>query len=406
MSDWTMGVVGTYTKPDEYRLPIHHDHLDRIPEALRAHLVFEEGYGSHFGADAKALGDACGGLKSRAALLAESDVVCLAKPLPEDLAMMKEGAVLWGWPHCVQGKAITQVAIDRRLTVLAWETMFTWSNTGERDMHLFYRNNELAGYCGVLHAMALRGMDGVYGPTRKAVVISFGSVSRGAIYALQGRGFKDIVVYSRRDTWNMHDRIPGVDNGTFEEDPDRPGGLLAFPPGATEPIPFADALRDVDVIVNGIFQNTDAPIFFVLPGEEDAIKPEALVVDVSCDEGMGFPFAVPTSFAEPMLRIGHFFYYGVDHTPSYLAPTATWEISEVVLAFLERVLGGPKVWQEDDVLRNALELQDGVIKNEAILRFQDRDPVYPHAFLNPEPDAEPETKADPKSDPKAGPEES
>lgn len=378
MSEWTIGVVGTYTKPDEYRLPIHHEHLDRIPEALRPRLVFEEGYGRHFGADAKALGAACGGLKPRDRLLAESDVVILSKPLPEDLLAMKEGAVHWGWPHCVQQRAMTQAAIDRKLTLIAWEAMFTWSPAGERQMHLFYRNNELAGYCGVLHALELRGMDGLYGPPRKAVVISFGSVSRGAVYALQGRGFKDLVVYTRRDAWNTHDRIPGVEHGTFDDDPDRPGALLATPPGATEAVPFIDALRDVDVIVNGIFQDTDAPVFFVMPGEEEAIKPEALIVDVSCDEGMGFPFAVPTSFAEPMLRKGKYFYYAVDHTPSYLAPTSTWEISEVVLAFLEKVAAGPDAWAEDPVLANAIEIREGVIQNAAILRFQDREAEYPH----------------------------
>ncbi len=384
MSEWTMGVVGTYSKADEYRLPIHPDHLDRIPEGIRSQLVFEEGYGSHFGADYQALGDACGGLKPREKILSESDVVCIAKPLPEDLKTMKEGAVLWGWPHCVQQTAMTQTAIDRRLTLIAWEAMFTWSSAGERDMHLFYRNNELAGYCGVLHGMALRGMDGFYGPNRKAVVISFGSVSRGAVYALQGRGFKDLVVYSRRDTLKMHDRLPGVEYGTFEDDPDRPGALLALPPGETEAIPFIEALEDVDIVVNGIFQDTDAPIFFVLPGEEKRIKPESMIIDVSCDEGMGFPFAVPTTFKKPMVRVGDFFYYAVDHTPSYLAPTATWEISEVVLAYLEKILEGPQAWAADDVLKNAIEIQDGVIQNEAILRFQNRNAAYPH-LLNASP---------------------
>ena len=46
----------------------------------------------------------------------------------------------------------------------------------------------MAGYCAVLHAFELTGDDGLYGPPKKAVVLSFGSVSRGAIYALQGRG--------------------------------------------------------------------------------------------------------------------------------------------------------------------------------------------------------------------------
>jgi alanine dehydrogenase len=112
--------------------------------------------------------------------------VLLPKPLESDLRDMREGMVHWGWPHCVQQRGITQAAIDRRLTLLAWEAMFTWR--GElRDMHLFARNNEMAGYCAVDHAMTLAGMNGHYGPPLKAVVLSFGSVSRGAVAALLSR---------------------------------------------------------------------------------------------------------------------------------------------------------------------------------------------------------------------------
>jgi alanine dehydrogenase len=378
VSDLKMGIVGTYSKPDEYRLPIHPEHLRRVSESCRRRLVFEEGYGRHFGFDAEAMGAACGGTLPRRDLLAECDIICLAKPLEDDLRAMKPGAVLWGWPHCVQGSGVTQVAIERRLTLIAWEAMFNWGSSGEQTLHLFHRNNELAGYCGVLHALELRGLDGYYGPPQSAVVISFGSVSRGAVYALQGRGFTDLTVYTGRDAWNVHDRIPGVNFGTFEKDPSKPGGLIAFPAGRQEPVPFHEVLQDADVIVNGIFQDTSAPVFFVLPGEEGTIKTEALVVDVSCDEGMGFPFAVPTSFSDPIIRVRDFFYYAVDHTPSYLANAATWEISEVVTAFLERVLGGEVAWKKDDVLRHALEIQDGVILNEAILEFQGRSPCYPH----------------------------
>jgi hypothetical protein len=40
--------------------------------------------------------------------------------------------------------------------------------------------------------------------------------------------------------------------------------------------------------------DTDAPLMFVT-GDD-------LIIDVSCDEGMGFGWARPASFAEPMER--------------------------------------------------------------------------------------------------------
>ncbi len=48
MSKLTLGVIGTSKKVDERRLPIHPEHLSRIPETLRRQLIFEEGYGAPF----------------------------------------------------------------------------------------------------------------------------------------------------------------------------------------------------------------------------------------------------------------------------------------------------------------------------------------------------------------------
>ena len=40
-------------------------------------------------------------------------------------------------------------------------------------------------------------------------------------------------------------------------------------------------------------------------------------------------------------------YYAVDHSPSYLWNSATWEISEALLPFLRTVLAGPAAWDAD-----------------------------------------------------------
>ena len=80
----------------------------------------------------------------------------------------------------------------------------------------------------------------------------------------------------------------------------------------------AEELGNADIIVNGILQDTDRPFMFVPAERTDQLKPNCLIIDVSCDEGMGFPFARPTSFDDPMFDVGSTHYYAVDHTPSLL----------------------------------------------------------------------------------------
>ena len=123
MGELSLGLVGTSRKPDERRLPIHPAHLERIDAGLRRRMFVERGYAEGFGVADERLVPQVGGLLSREELIARCDVIVLPKPLAEDLAALPEGSVLWGWPHCVQNEQITQIAIDRRLTVVAWEAM-------------------------------------------------------------------------------------------------------------------------------------------------------------------------------------------------------------------------------------------------------------------------------------------
>jgi alanine dehydrogenase len=298
--------------------------------------------------------------------------------LQKDFEQMKEGSIHWGWPHCVQQEGITQTAIDRKQTLIAWEAMHRWSRHGDWQLHIFHKNNEIAGYAGLNHAMNLIGIDGNYGPSRKAVVISFGSVSRGAIRALQSRGIKDITVFTQRHYFLVADQMAGVNYYQF--DVDENGHLTSLHPDRQEQA-FIEELVDADIIVNGILQDTDRPLMFVPEDQNHRLKPGCLIVDISCDEGMGFSFARPTDFDLPIFQAGDVFYYAVDHSPSYLWNAATWEISNSLIPYLPIVMAGPDKWQESETVRRAIEIQGGVIQNPKILSFQNRAEEYPHLRL-------------------------
>ena len=133
----SIGVIGKSLKENEKRVAIHPDHLDRIPQELRENITFEAGYGLRFGIDdAKIASLSSGRVASRKEIFDDFDIVLIPKPLAADLEQIHEGAIVWGWPHCVQQKNITQIAIDRKLTLIAWEEMFLW-NQGEKSLHTF-----------------------------------------------------------------------------------------------------------------------------------------------------------------------------------------------------------------------------------------------------------------------------
>ena len=372
----SVGVLAHSRKENEHRLPIHPEHLHRIDPDLRARLFMEQGYGLRFGMSDEELATRVGGVRPRAELIAECDVILLPKVQAEDLAELRDGQIVWGWPHCVQDAALTQQAVDRHQTLIAFEAMNHWSRSGSFLLHVFHKNNELAGYCSVLHALQLIGTTGSYGPKRRAVVIGFGATARGAVTGLTALGVTDVRVLTHRKVAAVASPIHSVDIVHLDQDDDPALTTVVTTEG---PVPLAPYLADNDIVVNCVLQDTDAPWTFLTDEDLAQFHPGSLVVDVSCDKGMGFSWARPTTFDKPTFVVGdNITYYAVDHTPSYLWNSATWEISAALLPHLRTVLAGPEAWAAEPTIDRAIEIQDGVIRNPAILAFQHREEAYPH----------------------------
>lgn len=376
-NDLSLGVIATSHKTDERRLPIHPSHFERIDERFRDRIMVESGYGLPCGITDEQLAPFVGKIASRSEVLASADIVLLPKPQLADLEEMREGQTLWGWPHCVQDTALTQLAVEKKLTLIAFEAMNHWGTDGSFGLHVFHKNNELAGYASVLHALQLCGVTGDYGRRLSAVVIGFGATARGAVTALRGHGIHDVRVLTGRSVAAVAAPIHGATLVQFEHD----GG-----PNLSEVItdegklPLAPFLAESDIVVNCTLQDPNAPLMYLRTEDLGAFTPGSIIVDVSCDEGMGFEWAKPTTFVDPMFSVGqNINYYAVDHSPSYLWNSASWEISDGLLPFLDVVLEGPAAWKENETIDRAIEIQDGVIRNPAILEFQHRSAQYPHA---------------------------
>ncbi len=372
-----LGVIGSSAKENERRLPLHPEHIPHLDADLRARLTLEHGYAEDFGVPDAQLAPVVAGFADRAEILATSDVVLLAKPQHSDVAMLGPGQVLWGWPHCVQDTALTQLAIDRGLTVIAFEAMNHWTRDGAVGLHVFHKNNELAGYCSVLHALQLIGTTGDFGRRLSAVVIGFGATARGAVTALNAHGVHEVAVLTNRGVAAVGSPIHSVRIRQFDHDPEDPTVSHVITDRGREPL--ASYLAENDIVVNCTLQDTAAPLVYLHTDDLAAFRPGSLVVDVSCDEGMGFSWARPTTFDEPMVEIGErVHYYAVDHSPSYLWASATWENSTALIPFLRPVLEGPRSWAGDETLSRAVDVWDGRIMNPAVIAFQNRAEEQPH----------------------------
>jgi len=361
---------------NEYRLPIHPSHFQRIPADVAASLFIETGYGDKFDVSDDELAPHVGGVLGRTELIERCDVILAPKMRPEDLGSLRDGQTVWGWPHCVQDVEIAQLAIDKHLTLIAFEAMNHWNSDGSFGLHVFHKNNEIAGYASVIHSLELMGATGTYGRKLTAAVIGFGATARGAVTALNAHGIHDVRVLTMRSVAAVAAPIHSAQMVQIDHE-DESSFAITRDEGRVE---LASYLAESDIVVNCTLQNPEDPLIYLTTEDLDAFRPGSLIVDVSCDAGMGFSWAKPTTFEDPTFEVGNrVHYYAVDHTPSLLWNSATWEISEALMPYLETVIAGPKAWQADDTIRKAIEIQNGIVINEAVLRFQGRENDYPYS---------------------------
>ena len=374
----SLGVMARSRKENERRLPLHPQHLGRIPEDLRESIYLERGYGDRFGMSDDQLKGWVGGFRTREQLVEECDVILQPKPLLSDIAELRVGQVLWGWPHCVQDEELTQLAIDQKLTLIAFEAMNHWNRDGSFSLHVFHKNNELAGYCSVLHALQIAGSTGDYGRRLRAVVIGFGATARGAVTALNALGVHDVDVLTHREIAAVAAPIHSARIVHFDSD----GTADAGEPrghgerhGAPRGVPRG-ARHHRQLRAAGHRRPADVPDRR-RPPEADARHPDRRRL---VRRGHGVQLGAAHDVRRPDLRRRA---TTCSTTPSTTArPTCgtprPGRSARRCCPSSGTVLGGPDAWDADPTIRRAIEIRDGVIQNPAILSFQGRDPKHPH----------------------------
>ncbi len=374
----TLGLIASSHKENEKRVAIHPAHFQHFDEETRKHIYAEKGFGRHLRISDDEITPHVAGLMEREEIFERCEAVMIFKAAPADFPFFREGQVLWGAFHNVQNQDIVEVAIEKKLTTIAMEHMHLWNPDGTKGVWLFRTQSELAGYCSTLHALQLFGIKGWHDQPKRCAIISFGSVGRGAFQALQAMDFTDITAFTMRAPTSVIWAPPSLGLERYVRDSEVNGRtLVAGADGSS--VPFGDVLADYDIIINAVLQDTDNPMMFIENDQLTRMKRGTLIVDVSCDRGMGFSFARPTTFDEPMFEVRQgLHYYAVDHSPSYLHDTASREHSKEAWPWAKSVIGGKALWRETPTIDHAIDIEDGVIKNRKILTYQNREDEYPH----------------------------
>ncbi len=94
------------------------------------------------------------------------------------------------------------------------------------------------------------------------------------------------------------------------------------------------------------------------------------IIDISCDEKMGFDFALPTTISNPVLEIGDNSYYAVGNIPAIGWEVISTPISEALTPIVTAFSNNKFSQELIDILEPATEIRRGEILNKIIIEYQ------------------------------------
>lgn len=307
-------------KENEQRRALCFEDIEKISH--KDMIFFEKGYFDDFGITDDDI-EACGCKTVTREEVLKKDIICDPKIGDAQYLGSLKNRTIFGWTHAVRNRDITDRLISGALTSYAWEDMF------EKGRHIFYRNNEIAGEVAVLHAYQLFGKMPY---ETKAAVLGRGNVGNGALKILTLLG-ADVTVYSRNQ------------EELFKQEMDR-----------------------YDVIVNAVLWNVNRRDHIITKAGLLKMKKGSMIIDISCDKSGAVESSVPTTLEAPVYYESGVLHYVVDHTPTIVYKTATREISKQVVRFIDLLIEG----KEDEILKNAKNIENGKIIDKRIIEFQNR----------------------------------
>jgi alanine dehydrogenase len=294
----------------------------------------------------------------------KADIILkVAPPLPYEIELMQLNQTLISPLHLPTLKQeYIEMLMKKKITALAYE--YTKDEAG---LFPFVRSmSEIAGNTVVLIAgeflsnandgkgILLGGISGV--PPAKVVILGAGVVGTFAARAVIGLG-ATVSVFDNNvyKLMRLQERI----------------GARVFT-STIQPEILEKELENADVAIGAIHSKKGRTPILVTEHMVEKMKPGAVVIDVSIDQGGCFETSEITSHLEPTFKKHGVIHYCVPNITSRVSRTASYAFSNILTPILLRmgeVQGMQGLIYEDVGIRNGIYLYKGNLTNEHLAKI-------------------------------------
>ncbi|MFZ5630544.1 MAG: alanine dehydrogenase [Spirochaetota bacterium] len=288
-------------------------------------------------------------------------IVKVKEPLEAEYHLFRPGQLLFTYLHLAPDPQQTQALIKAQVTAFAYETLEV-----DGELPLLAPMSEVAGRMaplmgsfflqkrfsgtGVLPAGAT-GTESAH-----CLVLGAGVVGMGALRVAHGIGM-NVTVLNR-----------SVDRLRHIEELYR-GAVKTLPLSAAN---VAHCIAGADMVIGALLVPGGRTPLLIRRDDLRTMKPGAVIVDVSVDQGGCAETTIPRTHDDPVYTVDGIQHYTVANMPGAYPRTSTYALTNATLPWVLRLaaLGADKAVAEFPPLQKALNLKAGKVLNIAVAESQ------------------------------------
>jgi alanine dehydrogenase len=300
---------------------------------------------------------------------AQQMVVKVKEPMAEEFEFLREDLTLFTYLHLAAYPEVAKALLAGKTTSLAYETvqlangalplLAPMSEVAGRlapqmGAHFLERHN---GGRGVL----MGGAPGVR--PAKVVVLGAGNVGWNAAWIAAGMEAEVVLIDKNLDRLRWVDQIH---RGRIM--------TVASNRGAIE-----RSVGDADLLIGAVLVAGGRAPVVVDEAMVQAMKPEAVIVDVAVDQGGCIETIRETTHDEPVYELHGVIHYAVGNMPGAVPHTSTYALTNATLPYIHEVAahGPAAAARRDPAMALGVNTVSGTVTNQPVAEFLGVDFVDP-----------------------------
>lgn len=258
-------------------------------------------------------------------VFADSDMVLKVKePVSEEFHRLREGLILFTYLHLAASEAVTKALIDSKTNAVAYETV----EFPDRSLPLLAPMSEVAGRMAPQvgasflergrggRGVLLGGVSGVR--PGKVVVIGAGMAGMNAAWIAQGMEAEVIVLDKNINKLRDIDRI-------------HQGKILTL---ASNRLSVEETVIAADLVIGAVLIPGAIAPKVVTEDIVKEMKPGAVLVDISVDQGGCFETTKMTTHSDPTYVVHDVVHYCVGNMPGAVPHTSTYGLTNATMPYV------------------------------------------------------------------------